>query len=747
MSQISEYVDPELLFDSARQCWANFEHLIQILPRDHQHTITAHDAQGRFSVWRQDLEGLQDELLWNSTDERKQDAHNAIYDTLLNLNSALNDVGSILSEEQPGSQEDDLMSLLGDEEQADPENAELVAFLSSPTTRVDELFLSIWSHIDRLFKLASWLRREIRHESSSLATIPVPAPGDDFIYDYHMCRLQRKYPKLSQQPRLCKTLGQALLFRRALILRKSKTKDRHTPEITPQLELRSLPTLLSGNESKSKSPAPSMTPKESTAINISATEKDTTPTYDTDTGTERVVFEEDNGGLEVADLTTFVIDGIPLQFGKPFQCPFCGVIKSIGTRSEWRQHVSEDLKPYVCTSQQCGSGLFASRREWFSHELEFHRSTWKCQPCHVRFLSRSTLMQHLNTKHQSQNLKTSNILAMVQTKRDSSTRSCPLCDEWTTQETERDSTSFCQHLGRHLQQIALEAIPPLKGMEAIPLISPRLLDQSAILRLQPVQEVEADMRLLGIDHPDTLKSMTRLVWQLTDSEEYSAAEPLALKTFEMSKQVLGEDHRETLYRMYTLAEVYRRTHDTKHESESLALQGLGAAKRVHGENDLSVAYFLSVLGEIYTDLDRLSLAADAQNKELRIYMENFGEEDPRTMHCMGKLSDTLLDDKRYTEAEHFALQAFELRKRASGPDHADTLFNMYNLALIWHAMGRYDEAIQLLEDYIHIQRNIRGKESTTNSETWQMLLESWKARQVSSQPQNARRGKSRSGGQ
>ncbi|KAK4677956.1 hypothetical protein QC764_303270 [Podospora pseudoanserina] len=430
MSQISEYVDPELLFDSARQCWANFEHLIQILPRDHQHTITAHDAQGRFSVWRQDLEGLQDELLWNSTDERKQDAHNAIYDTLLNLNSALNDIGSILSEEQPGSQEDDLMSLLGDEEQADPENAELVAFLSSPTTRVDELFLSIWSHIDRLFKLASLLRREIRHESSSLATISVPAPGDDFIYDYHM---------------------------------KSKTKDRHTPEITPQLELRSLPTLLSGNESKSKSPAPSMTPKESTAINISATEKDTTPTYDTDTGTERVVFEEDNGGLEVADLTTFVIDGIPLQFGKPFQCPFCGVIKSIGTRSEWRQHVSEDLKPYVCTSQQCGSGLFASRREWFSHELEFHRSTWKCQPCHVRFLSRSTLMQHLNTKHQSQNLKTSNILAMVQTKRDSSTRSCPLCDEWTTQETERDSTSFCQHLGRHLQQIALEAIPPLKG--------------------------------------------------------------------------------------------------------------------------------------------------------------------------------------------------------------------------------------------------------------------------------------------
>lgn len=375
MSQISEYVDPELLFDSARHCWANFEHLIQILPRDHQHTITAHDAQGRFSVWRQDLEGLQDELLWNSTDERKQDAHNAIYNALLNLNSALNDgmetpsprwpfqlltpalhlptlVGSIFSEEQPGSQEDDLMSLLGDEEQADPENAELVAFLSSPTTRIDELFFSIRSHIDRLFKLASLLRREIHHESSSLATIPVPAPGDDFIYDYHMCRLQRKYPKLSQQPRLCKTLGQALLFRRALILRKSKTKDRHTPEISPQLELRSLPTLLSGNESKSKSPAPSMTPKESTAINTSATEKDATPTYDTDTGTERVVFEEDNGGLEVADLTTFVIDGIPLQFGKPFQCPFCGVIKSISTRSEWRyvDCLTAGLQSFISTT-------------------------------------------------------------------------------------------------------------------------------------------------------------------------------------------------------------------------------------------------------------------------------------------------------------------------------------------------------------------------------------------------------------
>ncbi|KAF8053829.1 hypothetical protein FPV67DRAFT_1443106 [Lyophyllum atratum] len=54
-----------------------------------------------------------------------------------------------------------------------------------------------------------------------------------------------------------------------------------------------------------------------------------------------------------------------------------------------RRHVFEDLRPYVCTFQNChrANHLFASRHEWYDHEGTFHRREWYCKPCN--FVSRS----------------------------------------------------------------------------------------------------------------------------------------------------------------------------------------------------------------------------------------------------------------------------------------------------------------------------------------------------------------------
>lgn len=68
--------------------------------------------------------------------------------------------------------------------------------------------------------------------------------------------------------------------------------------------------LLLGNELKLKFLVLFMILKESMVINIFVIEKDVIFMYDMDIGIEWVVFEEDNGGLEVVDLIIFVIDGI-----------------------------------------------------------------------------------------------------------------------------------------------------------------------------------------------------------------------------------------------------------------------------------------------------------------------------------------------------------------------------------------------------------------------------------------------------
>ncbi len=38
-----------------------------------------------------------------------------------------------------------------------------------------------------------------------------------------------------------------------------------------------------------------------------------------------------------------------------------------------RKHVLRDLRPYVCTFEDCELQLFPDRRTWFSHELKNHR--------------------------------------------------------------------------------------------------------------------------------------------------------------------------------------------------------------------------------------------------------------------------------------------------------------------------------------------------------------------------------------
>ncbi|KAI1822191.1 hypothetical protein F4861DRAFT_410031 [Xylaria intraflava] len=60
-----------------------------------------------------------------------------------------------------------------------------------------------------------------------------------------------------------------------------------------------------------------------------------------------------------------------------FRCPYCGM--SLGSeyskRQLWKRHVFRDLRPYICTFQQCHSAekLFSSRHEWKHHEFQIHR--------------------------------------------------------------------------------------------------------------------------------------------------------------------------------------------------------------------------------------------------------------------------------------------------------------------------------------------------------------------------------------
>jgi hypothetical protein len=128
-----------------------------------------------------------------------------------------------------------------------------------------------------------------------------------------------------------------------------------------------------------------------------------------------------------------------------------------------RMHVFADLKPYICTFDGCSSMLdtFPSRKLWAEHEFTYHRSdvVFKCHECPREYNNEASFSEHLE-EHYIAGLSHTQCLALISAARSTKPRPlagqhCPLCLEggWQTRR------KFVTHLGRHMEDIALSALP------------------------------------------------------------------------------------------------------------------------------------------------------------------------------------------------------------------------------------------------------------------------------------------------
>jgi hypothetical protein len=129
--------------------------------------------------------------------------------------------------------------------------------------------------------------------------------------------------------------------------------------------------------------------------------------------------------------------------------------------------------------------MFRSRNEWFAHELQNHRREWVCQYCqHPAFSDVSAFSGHTKSTHPGV-LANSPLEALTLQSEEPVDKipstACPLCKDWEAdlkrKQANRDLISlasndgegmdaygtpkqFRRHLGRHMEQMALFALPP-----------------------------------------------------------------------------------------------------------------------------------------------------------------------------------------------------------------------------------------------------------------------------------------------
>lgn len=157
-----------------------------------------------------------------------------------------------------------------------------------------------------------------------------------------------------------------------------------------------------------------------------------------------------------------------------FECPLCWTIQSIKNEISWRKHVFSDLRPYLCTFDECDLKLFSNRQDWFDHELKYHRACWHCHFCkRSDFQSTKLFKKHL--RQHDQRLSDDQINALSEASKQPleclPALDCPFCSDWELKLRQANlsigkndvvvvtPTQFRQHVGSHMQQLALFAIP------------------------------------------------------------------------------------------------------------------------------------------------------------------------------------------------------------------------------------------------------------------------------------------------
>ena len=139
-----------------------------------------------------------------------------------------------------------------------------------------------------------------------------------------------------------------------------------------------------------------------------------------------------------------------------FLCPYCAITQHIKSDLVWRKHVFDDLQPYVCTYAGCGleDHYFANKNQWFQHEIQEHRLAWHCNnDGHAEHNSQDDFVRHMLHEHQASFSPEEAVRMSSMFKRPSrsSEGTCNLCF--------RFSRNLKSHVARHLQRIALFALP------------------------------------------------------------------------------------------------------------------------------------------------------------------------------------------------------------------------------------------------------------------------------------------------
>lgn len=224
-----------------------------------------------------------------------------------------------------------------------------------------------------------------------------------------------------------------------------------------------------------------------------------------------------------------------------------------------------------------------------------------------------------------------------------------------------------------------------------------------------VRAVEMSNRILGKEHPDTLKSMDNLASTYSKQGNYKGAETLAESVMKLRKEILGKKHPDTLESMNSLAATYSEQ-GRYGEAEKLKVQVLELRKKILGWEHPGTLESMNALAVTYAEQGRYHEAEKLAENVLTLRAKVLGGEHPDVLDSMNGLAATYFEHGRYKEAERLYVHVLELGKKVLGRKHPARLESMNGLAATYLGQERHNEAEKLYLRVLESRRKVLGRE-------------------------------------
>jgi tetratricopeptide (TPR) repeat protein len=212
--------------------------------------------------------------------------------------------------------------------------------------------------------------------------------------------------------------------------------------------------------------------------------------------------------------------------------------------------------------------------------------------------------------------------------------------------------------------------------------------------------LEVIKRRLGPDHLFVATSLNNLGGIYANQGRYNEAEPLCLRSIEISRL---QQNKDIAISLNNLGEIYFQQ-GRYSEVESLYLTSLETSKSQLGEDNLISAQILDNLGGLYCHQGLYTESELFYLKAIRINESQLGINHIKVAKNLNNLAELYREKGDYVKAEPLYARAIKINELQLGLDHPELANNLNNLALLYAAKGdntkakpMYLRSIEILE--------------------------------------------------